>query len=183
MQINYIPYVLKETDEFKALTSTLDYINANIEKDIADLKNNQYILDSTVGGIARYEKMVNVTPLDSDTLNDRRFRVMTKYNQQLPYTERSLRNLLDTLVGNNGYTLEIDHLSRRIIVRVELTAKSMFKTVGALLESYVPLNMIIDLSLLYNQYLTVEKLTHEQLEQFTQEQIREEALIDGDRNN
>ena len=179
MQIRYIPYVLNETDEFKALTSTLDYINENLEKDVEELKNNQYILDSTEDGIARYEKMINVTPLDSDTLEDRRFRVFTKYNQQLPYTERSLRNLLDTLIGNDGYKLEINHLSHSITVRVELTARSMFKSVETLLEGYIPLNIYIDLSLLYNQHLKLGQFTHEQLTQFTHEQLREEVLING----
>lgn len=183
MQIRYIPYVLNETDEFKALASTLDYINENLEKDVEELKDNQYILSATEDGIAKYEKMINVTPLDSDTLEDRRFRVFTKYNQQLPYTERSLRNLLDTLIGNDGYKLEIDHLSHSISVGVELTARSMFKSIETLLEGYVPLNFYIDLKLLYNQYSAIQKSTHEQLTQFTHEQLREEVLINGNGNN
>lgn len=176
MQIEYIPYILREIDEFKALTGAGDQTNSDIQEAIRDLKNNQYISDATESGIEKYERPLRISPLDSDTIFDRRFRVLTKYNQQLPYTERGLRNLLDTLVGKDGYTLQVDSENRKITARVELSAKSMLKTVGDLLENYVPMNFIIDLSLIYNQYGKLEVFTYEQLQQYTHEQLREDNV-------
>jgi hypothetical protein len=52
----------------------------------------------------------------------------------------------------------------------------MADEVGAMLERMVPLNMNIDLDLMYNQHLTVGKFTHEFLSKYTQKGIREEVL-------
>jgi len=41
-----------------------------------------------------------------------------------------------------------------LIVKVELVAKQNLDTVGELLERVLPLNMVIDLDLMYNQHKT-----------------------------
>jgi hypothetical protein len=61
-------------------------------------------------------------------------------------------------------------------VKVELVAKQNLDTVGELLERVVPLNMIIDLDLMYNQHKTLHVYTHRQLQQFTQAALRNEVL-------
>lgn len=183
MQIDRLPLLLKETSEFKALTSSNDIETSILDTSITNLKNNQYVLSANNDGIARYEKMIGIIPLDSDSLEDRQFRVFTKYNQQVPYTEKSLRSLLDTLIGKDGYTFNMDYQKQTLVLRVAIAQKSMYKTVETLLEECVPLNITLEMSLLYNQYSLLERFTHEQLEQFTHEQMREEVLTIGDRNN
>ena len=46
-----------------------------------------------------------------------------------------------------------------------------------MLEKMSPLNMLIDLSLLYNSHKILSGFTHRQLNQYTHKQLREEVLI------
>ena len=60
---------------------------------------------------------------------------------------------------------------------VELKRKAMFNDVSTLLEDIVPLNIIIDLKLRYNQYGgTLPKYTYAMLSKYTCKQVREEVL-------
>ena len=61
-------------------------------------------------------------------------------------------------------------------VRISLTRKSMFDDVKILLQEVVPANHIVDLSLLYNQHMTVGQYTHGELSTWTHDYIRNEVL-------
>lgn len=120
--------------------------------------------------------MLKIQALDDDTLENRRFRIMSRWNNKIPYTVQILRNKLETLCGKDGYSLKVIHGEYRIIVRVNLINKKNFSMVKEMLEEVIPANMEIDLSLLYNQHETLAKFTHKELAKYTHRQIREEVL-------
>lgn len=173
--LNYLPPVLQEIKEFKVITTCNDQENTEINICIENLYKDQFIV-TTETAIKRYESMLGIIPKGTDTLEDRRFRVLAIYNKQLPYTKVVLEQNLTTFCGQNGYKLITDHANNVLTVKITLTAKSMFDTVKNYLESVIPMNLTIDLSLLYNQWLVFEKYTWEHLEQYTWEQLREEVI-------
>lgn len=174
-----LPPVLQECREFKAVcdaeTPELKALWAAIE----NARDDQYIPSLTVTGIKRWEKILGVTPKADETFDDRRFRILNRVNESLPFTYRFLENQFTILCGENGYRLQLDHGNYRLVVRVELASKSKYTDVDALLKRVVPANMIIDLSLMYNQHQEVGRFTHAQLHSYTHEQIRSEVLPDA----
>jgi Uncharacterized protein conserved in bacteria (DUF2313). len=176
MLINYLPPVLQDIREFQLVMSDTDSENQSLYNAIADLENNQYITTVTEDQINRYEKMLSIVPKDTDTLLDRRFKVLALYNKKLPYTRISLENDLNTLCGENGYQVSIDYDKHKLTVRVALTVKEMFRTVSDYLDTVVPLNMIIDLMLLCNTWEKVSKFTWKQASAYTWQQLREDVL-------
>lgn len=173
--INYLPDVLKDIKEFRLITSCSDAENHYINIAVKDLYNDQFIT-TTEKSIKRYEKMLGIVFKGTDTLEDRRLRVLSIYNMQLPYTKTILEQNLITFCGENGYSLNIDIVNNIVTVKILLIAKSMFDTIKNYLENFIPLNMIIDLSLLYNQWLTVKNLTWDQASEYTWKQFREEVV-------
>ena len=119
---------------------------------------------------------MKITPKASDTLEDRRFRIINRFLNKLPYTMLSLHQTLTTLCGPNGYKIEYIPSTYTLQVRLELTAKNQLDEVIRSLKYIVPTNIVQDISLLYNQHLTVGKYTHAQLSAFRHQGIREEAL-------
>ena len=117
-----------------------------------------------------------MTPKADETFDDRRFRILNRVNESLPFTYRFLENQFTILCGENGYRLQVDHRNYTLIIRVELASKSKYTDVDALLKRVVPANMIIDLSLMYNQHQEVGRFTHGQLHAWTHEHIRSEVL-------
>lgn len=125
--------------------------------------------------IARWEKMLGITPLDDDTVEDRRFRVKAKVMEKLPYSFRVIVHRLDTLCPD-GYIMTISTDRTSIQIKLVLKSKKMIEDVGDLMEELLPLNMIYDVSIIWNQYQTLARFTHKQLASRTHKQIREEVF-------
>lgn len=98
--INYLPYVVRDYAEFKGISEAEQPEFESAWGSSDDLLNNQFI--STAGnlGLSRWEKILGITTKGTDTLEDRRFRILTRLNEELPYTLPQLRNILETLCGS-----------------------------------------------------------------------------------
>ena len=140
----------------------------------------QFVSTAGERGIARYEKIFGITPMDTDTLDERRFRVLAKINAQLPFSVRRLKQQLATLCGEDSYKLEVNGGKYTLTVKVALTAKRNQQAVEELLADIVPANMACTTSLLYNQHADLTRFTHAQLAALTHFEIREEVLPDGE---
>jgi Uncharacterized protein conserved in bacteria (DUF2313). len=173
--LNYLPPILQEIKEFKVITSCDDTENSELNICIDNLYNDQFIT-TTETAIKKYEDILGITAKGTDTLKDRRFRVLALYNKQLPYTKTILEKNLITFCGKNGYKLLIDYDNKILTVKITLTAKSIFDTVQSYLEGVIPMDLRINLSLLYNQHLTLKQFTHAHLSQYTYGGLREEVL-------
>lgn len=175
--LKYIPPVIRDYKEYKAIAIALNPELNLLWQAIEDTLNDQFILDATENGIKRRESILKIIPKDTDTLDERKFRLIARENEKLPYTYRALQQRLINLCGADGYSLEVNNSTFTIKVRVALTNKSNYDDVSILIDKMAPENMIIDLSLLYNQHSTLAKFTHAQLSAYTQSQIRNEVLV------
>ena len=172
---DYLPPILLKTYEFPLLCDT-EQPEIDRLHDAADAVLDAQFL-STAGeyAISRYEKIFGVVPQDTDTIDERRFKVLTRINTQLPFSVRRLRQQLETLCGADGYKLELDGGKYTLTVKVALTAKRNQQAVEEL-----PANMVCTTSLLYNQHADLTRFTHAQLALLTHFEIREEVLPDGE---
>ena len=177
---DYLPPILLKTYEFPLLCKT-EQPEIDRLHDAADAVLDAQFL-STAGeyAIQRYENIFGVVPQDTDTLDERRFKVLTRINTQLPFSVRRLRQQLATLCGENGYKLEVGGGKYTLSVKVALTAKRNQQAVEGLLADIVPANMVCTTSLLYNQHADLTRFTHAQLALLTHFEIREEVLPDGE---
>lgn len=177
---DYLPLILLKTYEFPLLCDT-EQPEIDRLRDAADaVLDAQFISTAGETAIARYEKIFGITPMDTDTLDERRFKVLTRINTQLPFSVRRLRQQLATLCGEDGYKLELDGGKYTLTVKVALTAKRNQQVVEELLADIVPANMVCTTSLLYNQHADLTRFTHAQLALLTHFEIREEVLPDGE---
>ncbi len=177
---DYLPPILLKTYEFPLLCDT-EQPEIDRLHDAADaVLDAQFISTAGETAIARYEKIFGITPMDTDTLAERRFKVLAKINAQLPFSVRRLRQQLETLCGADGYKLELDGGRYTLTVKVALTAKRNQQAVEELLADIVPANMVCTTSLLYNQHADLTRFTHAQLALLTHFEIREEVLPDGE---
>lgn len=177
---DYLPSILLKTYEFPLLCDT-EQPEIDRLRDAADaVLDAQFISTAGETAIARYEKIFGITPMDTDTLDERRFKVLAKINAQLPFSVRRLRQQLETLCGADGYKLELDGDRYTLTVKVALTAKRNQQAVEELLADIVPANMVCTTSLLYNQHADLTRFTHAQLAALTHFAIREEVLPNGE---
>lgn len=172
----YQPTVIKDYREFKALAGTEnpELTQAWTSSDIVFL--NQFIDTLTEEGCKRWEKMLKIQVMGTDTLETRRFRILSRLNENLPYTYRMLQSYLDTLCGEGNYQMTLYANDYRLKILLELGIKKMFDDVESAVKRMIPANLILEVALRYNQHSTVGQYTHGQLAQWTHQEIREEAL-------
>lgn len=113
--ISYLPPVLQNIEEFKALYGTEDYEIDDLYAALEILLKDQFVHEATENGIKRWEKILKIIPGASDTLDMRRFEILNRLNIKIPYTITMLRNKIQALYGSNcdikyindTYTLKI----------------------------------------------------------------------------
>ena len=172
----YWPSVLQEIEEFKELANAENIEINGLKESITNLIDDQFIETATERGIARRERIFKITPYADDNLETRRFRVLARENDKLPYTYRVLENKLNQLCGENGYVMTLNAGEYTLNIKIELVVKRMFDEVDKLARKMAPANLIITVELRYNQHLTLAKFTHAQLSQYTHKELREEVI-------
>ena len=177
---DYLPPILLKTYEFPLLCETEQPEIDRLHDGADAVLDAQFLSTAGEYAISRYEKIFGVVPQDTDTLDERRFKVLTRINTQLPFSVRRLRQQLETLCGEDGYKLEVSGGKYTLSVKVALTAKRNQQAVKELLADIVPANMVCTTSLLYNQHADLTRFTHAQLALLTHVEIREEVLPDGE---
>jgi hypothetical protein len=174
--IEYLPGVLREIKEFKALSAAENTEVIGLWEELENVLDDQFVNESTLNGVKRWERILGIKALDTDTLSDRKFRILTRLNEQLPYTYTNLEAQLNLLCGRDGYKLILDSSAYALTVKVALTVKKKYAEVSNLLDRVVPCNIVITLLLMYNQNSTLHQYTHVQLRHKTYGELREEVL-------
>ena len=175
--IDYLPEFLRGVKEFDAILTLAEQPEmVELWKAEENALNDQFISDATENGVSRWEKILGIVPKANDTLDVRKFSILTRINEQLPFTLVTLNEQLKTLCGEDGYDLKLDANNYTLSVKVALTAKSNLNDVDALLKRVVPANLVVNLSLKYNQHNVFSAYSHESLQAFTHEQLRNEVF-------
>jgi len=172
--IDYLPPVLAEVKDYQALMGAEQEEIERFWNQAERALENQFIETTDEAGIARYELMLGIQPKGSDDLSLRQFRVLSRYNEQLPYTYLKMEEQLKALCGENGVKTMLNGLTLEI--KVELTAKEKVNEVRQLLERMLPANVLVTVSLLYNQWGSVKHLKWGEVKGKTWGQLRNEVL-------
>lgn len=174
--LEYLPQTLQGIQEFTQITKTEQKEADGLWAEFGHALDDVSIVTATPEGLARYEEPLGILPKTTATPDERRFVLLARYNEQLPYTRRILEQRLEALCGVNGYSVDVDPTEKTIRVLVARTARTNFDEVAALLERVIPCNMMIYLSIKYNQHTTFGDYTHEELSAHTHYDLRNEVL-------
>lgn len=174
--LDYLPPMLRNIREFREIAATEQREAGELWNSFDEACQNLFLLTATEDGLARYERPLGIVPKGTATPEDRRFVLLARYNEQLPFTRRTLKRQLENLCGVDGYTLTIDPAGKTASVLVALTAKSNYDEVANLLERVLPCNMAVLLGLKYNRQETLNRYTHAQLAAWSHDNLRNEVL-------
>jgi hypothetical protein len=89
--IQYLPDVLKDVREYQALMFSEQPEFSALYTQISGLLNNQFVETSDEYGVKRWEKMLKIVPKSTCTLDERKFNILSKFSERLPYTYRIVR--------------------------------------------------------------------------------------------
>lgn len=178
--INYLPQYMQDYMEMNAIMQTeqseIDALWSSVENTFSD----QYIMDATEYGVMRWESMMNISPKATDTLDERKFRILARLNQELPYTLVRLREVLTALCGADGFSIDLQAAQYHIEIRLAVGNHNNYGEVQKLLNKMLPANLTQYIRLMYNTHAMVGLCRHMDLVAFTHEQVRSEVLNNGE---
>lgn len=174
--IDYLPRFMQEYFEMQKIMEAeqpeVDCLWLELENILAD----QFILEATESGVNRWESMLEISPKGTDALDERKFRILTKLNQELPYTLRNLEQVLTNLCGAGNYAVKITAAEYHIEVKIALTNKNNYQEVVNVLEKMIPANMTQWVQIMYNSHRVLSRFTHAEMTAYTHEQLRSEVF-------
>ena len=172
--IDYLPIFVQNYAEIRAIMDSeqVDVVNVWVNAD--NVMNDQFVTEATENGIKRWEAILDIVPKTTYTLDERKFTILARLNEQLPYTVESLKVALTSLCGIDGYVVEMHPDEYEILVKLGLANKKNYDDVCRLLDKMIPANIVKTVVLLYNSNEKLRTLTHGQLALYTHKWIREE---------
>jgi predicted nucleotidyltransferase len=173
---DYLIDKILEIKDFEVIANIEDKELFLLNESIIDLLNDEFIETATEKGIAKRENFFKIQPFADDTLESRKFRLNAKWNSRLPYTHKQLIERLNSLVGENGYTLSIQYLEYTLVLKINLGQKRMLQEAKNMIRNIAPCNLAVSVELQYNRHIDLSKFTHQQLSQKTHLELREEVL-------
>lgn len=170
--IDYLPEFMQEYKEIREILDKEQKQTEILWKAADSLLSEAFIQDASEHGVSRWESVLDIQPKDQDSLEVRRFRVTGRLNEDLPYTMRTFKRQLTALCGKDGYTTELQSEKYTLKVVVALTSKALLEEVKVLAERVVPLNLILEISLMYNTHEMLKPATHGFLNNYMHDAVR-----------
>jgi len=148
-EVNLLSYwmpQLRQLKEFKQIAIAeepeLRYILEAIDRILA----NMFITTADEYGIKRFEGILGIYPADGDSLETRRFNVLIKWNDKVPYTYKELYNRILAICGSEDSFSIIRRFDEYAIdIYTELKSSEAFIAISDLLVTMLPCNLVLTL--------------------------------------
>ena len=141
--ISYLPQFIQDYREIKEILKNEDPEIFGLNTEIEQFRNNQFILTCDEVGIGRFEKLLGIAPSNEDTLNARISRVITRWNNSIPYTFRGLVEKLDALCGSENYVILPKFNDYELELTVHLPLSGQVDELEYLLSYMIPANIAV----------------------------------------
>lgn len=106
-------------------------------------KNNQFIAYADEDGIYAYEQLFQiVADPETETLEERRFRLLNRIQTLSYYTMIYLRQKLNSLLGENNYEIEMDYPNYTLYIKSNASNSFIYKESIATINKIKPANIV-----------------------------------------
>lgn len=141
--LSFLPEFVQEYREIKHIMNSEQPEIQKLENETEIIKNNQFILSCDIDGIARFENLLGITPKPDDTLDARKSRVITRWNDSIPYTYKGLKEKLNVMCGEGNYLLipSFNEYGLEIVVSLPLSGQA--DELDYMLSYMIPANIVV----------------------------------------
>lgn len=140
----YLPVFMQEYKQIKEIMDTENPEFNLLWQKLKELFGNQFIEYCNEEGISKFEQMLKLHRYENDTLEIRIFRVLTYWNDNIPYTWRVLVNKMDQLCGIGKYELRLDNNSYTLYITTKFDDEKKYDELNNMLKIIIPANLGIN---------------------------------------
>lgn len=175
--VEYLPELLRPIYDFKALSNSAGIELSELYKKVRTILEDQFINTASIDVIAKWERYLNLTPNATDTLEERRFRILAKLGNKPPYTDKYLENRLNELCGVDHWRIFRDYNTYSLTVQLSADSESNTETVASLLQTLIPANLTLTVENYRTRHSELTRFTHAELRAYTHDAIKYAELV------
>lgn len=170
-----VPELIERIPDIAEIYAINDEQADELDRVLESLEANIFISTMNEEKTKRWEAILSLKPKDTDSLDDRRFRVRSKVLEKLPYSYRVLLRKLEALCPD-GVELIVNNAEENVVVRVALKSRAMTEEIDSMLDAILPLNMTYLVIIMFNSWGMFMNRTWEQMQKMTWKIMREKVL-------
>lgn len=174
--IDYLPPFIREFLEIRHIMSTEQPEIDDIWEACQTVLDEQFITSTSENGIKRWENMIGITPKDTDSLEERRFKILARMNQELPYTMTKLEESLKTICGEGNFSIDLQPDKYHIEIKLGLSNAKDYQETVALLNKMIPANLTQHVQIMFNSHDILDEYENRELAVYTHEDLKNRAL-------
>lgn len=144
--IEYMPPFLKNVREFNKIFDSEDIELQNLEVNLKKLLTEVIVSTADSYGLDRYEKILKIKN-DTNDINKRRFKILSRLNNQIPYSYNWLVEKLNTTIGKDNYKLNVNYDEYKVEIEVASLFEDIAEILNKDLKEQLPANLIISVNL------------------------------------
>lgn len=142
--INYLPYQIREFEEYKGITTGEQPEFELAWNSYRDVFENQFIDTAGDYGLSRWEKMLQLTPKATDSLETRRIRIKTRLNNFTPYTFRVFMRMMKSLADGEPFEVYLDPGTYLMRFVLQWGMNGKIESLEWLIDEILPENIAIE---------------------------------------
>lgn len=173
----YWPRVIGDMRDFQEIARGENPEFATIWEAMERFIQDCFVHTGTEWAIKRWEQIFNIGTYPTDTLDQRRSRILAVITRSLPYTMRALLRMLETLLGAGNFAATVNPVTSTLIVLVNVRVAHQWDDVRQLLDAVVPANLAIEIGNLYSTHERLAGYTHAQLAAYSHKYIQEQLEV------
>lgn len=140
-----VPPHIKNNDVISEIYRVGDKFAGQWYDDIDSVNDDIFIATSTERGIARREAMLKIIPLDTETLDARRARVMMRWYDRTPYTKIVIERRIKATCGEGNYVITYDAENMYLDILLREVDDVTLYTIAQELEELINLQLILNI--------------------------------------
>lgn len=143
--IKYLPKYVSCYDEIKTIANVENAPLKQLMNIQEDVFNNQFVYTCNEQGIKLFERLLNITPSLTDTLDMRKKVIIDKWQYDIPYTNRVFLERLDFVCGKNNYKVNEKFDKYEMMILLSLTKAKDLIMLKELVKGMTPCNIKVNL--------------------------------------
>lgn len=146
-EIDLISWLPKYLQEYREIKEIMSIENPEIEylySEINTTMDNQFIHTCNEKGIERFEKLLGIIPNHDDNLPGRISRVLSRWNDSIPYTYKGLIQKLNVICGEDKYFINLKNDEYILELTVSLVFGGQVEELDYMLSYMIPANIVVE---------------------------------------
>lgn len=141
--LEYLPEYLQKYLQLQLICNAENIIFQEGINEISIINDNQFVLTADSQGLKRFEKMLGIVANSAESLENRRTKVLLKWNDKIPYTYTNFLNKLDIICGKKNYITK-EHFSDYLLEIITfLYDYGQVEQVEELIKAMMPCNIVV----------------------------------------